>query len=161
MQRAARGLWAKRDRVEASIVDPDQLAGLDLPDERGAHDVEGAGLRGDDEALGKLPDRERPEAVGVPGGEDRALVGHHEAEGAFELGEHPHRRPFEVVMGHLGGEHRRHEVGVGRGGGGTTQPRDQLPVFTRFPLCPSASARTPSFLKTGWALSQVVEPVVE
>ena len=35
------------------------------------------------------------------------------------------------------------------------------PVFTRFPLCPSASARTPSFLKTGWALSQVVEPVVE
>jgi hypothetical protein len=34
-------------------------------------------------------------------------------------------------------------------------------VFTRFPLWPRASARTPSFLKTGCALSQVVEPVVE
>ena len=35
------------------------------------------------------------------------------------------------------------------------------PVFTRLPLWLKESARTPSFLKTGWALSQVVEPVVE
>ncbi len=34
-------------------------------------------------------------------------------------------------------------------------------VFTRLPLCPSASERWPSVLNAGWAFSQVVEPVVE
>jgi hypothetical protein len=34
-------------------------------------------------------------------------------------------------------------------------------VFTRLPLWPSASECIPSVLKTGWALSHVVEPVVE
>ena len=34
-------------------------------------------------------------------------------------------------------------------------------VLTRFPLCPRAIERTPSVLKTGCALSQVLEPVVE
>ena len=122
--------------MEPAIVDPDQLAGLDLTDERGAHDVEGAGLRGDHEPLGQLPHGERPEAVRVPGGEDGALVRHHEAEGPFELGEDPHRRPLEVVMGHLRREHRGHEVGVGRGGGGATQPRDQLAGVHQVPVVP-------------------------
>ena len=34
-------------------------------------------------------------------------------------------------------------------------------VFTKLPLWPSASECTPSVLKTGCALSHVVEPVVE
>ncbi len=34
-------------------------------------------------------------------------------------------------------------------------------VFTRLPLWPSASEWAPSVLNTGWAFSQVVEPVVE
>ena len=34
-------------------------------------------------------------------------------------------------------------------------------VFTRLPLCPSASECTPSVLNTGCAFSHVVEPVVE
>ena len=34
-------------------------------------------------------------------------------------------------------------------------------VFTRFPLWPKAIERTPSVLKTGCALSHVLEPVVE
>ena len=34
-------------------------------------------------------------------------------------------------------------------------------VLTRLPLCPSASVWAPSVLNTGWALSHVVEPVVE
>ena len=34
-------------------------------------------------------------------------------------------------------------------------------VFTRLPLCPNANECTPSVLKTGWALSHVLEPVVE
>ena len=34
-------------------------------------------------------------------------------------------------------------------------------VLTRLPLCPSASECAPSVLNTGWALSHVVEPVVE
>src|SRR5919106_54623 len=52
-------------RMQPSIVDPDQLTGLDLPDEGGPDDVEGAGLRGDDEALRKLPHRERTETARV------------------------------------------------------------------------------------------------
>ncbi len=113
-------------RVQPAVIDPDQLAGLDLADERGAHDVEGAGLGGDHEPLRKLPHRQRAETVGIAGGEDRALVRHHEAERALELGEHAHRGALEVVMGHLGGEHRRDEVGVGGGGGGAAEPGDQL-----------------------------------
>ena len=34
-------------------------------------------------------------------------------------------------------------------------------VFTRLPLWPSATAWAPSVLKTGWAFSHVVDPVVE
>ena len=34
-------------------------------------------------------------------------------------------------------------------------------VFTRLPLWPRATERTPSVLNTGCAFSQVVEPVVE
>ncbi len=122
--------------MQASIVDPDQLPRLDLPDERGADDVQGAGLRGDDEALRELADRERPQAVGVPSCEDRTLVGHHEAEGAFEFGEDPHRRPLEVVVGHLRREHRRDEVGVGRGGGRATQAGHQLLRVHQIPVVP-------------------------
>ena len=96
--------------VQPAVVDPDELAGLDLADERGSDDVEGARLGGHDEPLRELPERERPQAMGIAGGEDRPLVRHHEAERALELRQHAHRGSLEVVVRHLGREHRGDEV---------------------------------------------------
>jgi hypothetical protein len=43
----------------------------------------------------------------------------------------------------------------------TPTSRARSLVLTRFPLWPSATECTPSVLNTGWAFSQVLEPVVE
>src|SRR5207237_814922 len=63
--------------AKAPLVDDDQLAGLDLPDERRSDDVEGTGLRSEGVALLQAPQHERPQPMGVPCPEEVAgsLVG--------------------------------------------------------------------------------------
>src|SRR5947207_12336183 len=53
------------ERFDPAVVDPHELAWLDVADVRRAHDVEGTRLGCDAEALRQAPDRERPETVRV------------------------------------------------------------------------------------------------
>src|SRR5205807_7952080 len=72
---------------QAALVDDHELARLDLADERGADDVEGAGLRRQGVAVWEAAKGEGPEPAGIPGAEEGLLVHQHEREGPLELGE--------------------------------------------------------------------------
>ena len=68
------------------LVDDDELARRDLALERGADEVERAGLGGDDPVVVEPPERERAEAVAVAEGDEPALGERHAGVGALELG---------------------------------------------------------------------------
>ena len=70
--------------LEPALGQRNHLAGAHLADHLGADDVEGAALRGDDEAVVELAERQRPHAVRVAEGDDRVLGHHHGREGALE-----------------------------------------------------------------------------
>ena len=114
-------------RPQASLVQRDQLARLDLTDERGAHDVEGGCLRRQRPALGLVgraqsAETERAESVGVTDTHDVGGVEEDEGEGALEKGEHgPQRRlqrsvGYDAAFGRCGkfaGQEIGHEIAVG------------------------------------------------
>ena len=75
-------------------------------------DVEGAALRGDDEAVVEAPERERPDPVRVAEGDDRALGHHHGRVGALEPRHHVGDRVLDQLAV-MGGEQRRDDLRVG------------------------------------------------
>ncbi len=83
--RPGRLLRREAERLEPVLGDDDDLAVLDVADEAGADDVEGAGLGGEDVAAVELADDERADAEGVAGA-DELLVGQgDEGVGALDL----------------------------------------------------------------------------
>ncbi len=78
----------------------------------GADDVEGAALRGDDEALTQPPQRERSHAVRVAEGDDRALGHHHGRVGALQARHHVGDRVLDELAV-VGGDQRRDDLRVG------------------------------------------------
>ena len=69
--------------LEPALGQRDHLARVDLAQQLGADDVEGAALGGDDEAVAEPAERERPDAVRVAEGDDRVLGHHHGRVGAL------------------------------------------------------------------------------
>ena len=70
--------------ADAVVVQGHDLAGLDVADEFGAHDLEGAGFAADHVSVVQFADAERFDAVFVAAGID-AVAGHdHEGETAFD-----------------------------------------------------------------------------
>ena len=69
--------------TKAPVVQADDFSGLDVPDEGGAHDAEGAGFAGNHIALSQLADAKGLDAVLVPGGIDAVLRHDHECIAAF------------------------------------------------------------------------------
>jgi hypothetical protein len=110
---------------DASLVDAHQLAGLDVPQERRADDVERAGLGGDAEPVRQAADRERTQAVGVARREQAALVHHDERERALERGEHVDQGRLEVLRW-VPGEDRRDQIRVGGGRAPGADPLGEL-----------------------------------
>ena len=85
MQGRAGCSGAKRTDSMPLLGDHDDLAVLDVADEAGADDVEGAGLRGQDVAPVEFAQHQRADAERVAGA-DQLLVGQRdEGVGAFEL----------------------------------------------------------------------------
>jgi hypothetical protein len=123
-QRAPLGQPEPR-RDHAALVDPHQLAWLDVAEERRTHDVERAGLGGDAEAVREPADREGPQAVRVASREDAAFVHHHERERTLERGKDIDQRGLEVLRG-VPGEDGRDQVGVRRGGACGPYPPGEL-----------------------------------
>ena len=112
---------------ESARVDDDQLAGLDLPDERRSDDVERAGLGGKRVALLQAPEHQRPQAVGVPGPEKGDRVHQDQREGSRQRREHLHDRLLGVLLAAVG-DQGGDDVAVGGGVGpeGVRRPTRQL-----------------------------------
>ena len=87
-------------------VDLQELAGLDLTDHRGAHDVQGRGLRGHDPAALQAAQNQGTHAVGVASGIEGVLVHEDQGEGTAQ-----HRQDAARGLGDA-------ERGLGRLGGG-------------------------------------------
>ena len=85
--------------AQAVLVDGDQLAGLDLADERRADDVEGRGLRRHHPATLEPAEDERPDALGVAGGVQRASSMKTKRERALELRQQRQRRAPRATVG--------------------------------------------------------------
>ena len=116
LEDAALGLRRGEPRAAQALgVDGDELAGLDLADERRPDDVEGGGLGGDDPAAVETAQHERAHAVAVAGGVERGLVAEGDAEGALQVGQQAQRRLLDPQVGRRVGEQARHDVGVGGG----------------------------------------------
>ena len=116
LEDAALGLRRGEPRAAQALgVDGDELAGLDLADERRPDDVEGGGLGGDDPAAVETAQHQRAHAVAVAGGVERGLVAEGEAEGAAQIGQQAQRRLLDPQVGRRVGEQARHDVGVGGG----------------------------------------------
>ena len=165
-----RGVGEAR-RAHAVGVDRQQFARLDLADERGADDVERGGLGGHHPAA--VQPAERPAAArrGGRGRVQRVLVHEDQAERAAQRRQQLQRRLLQGGVGGAVGQQRAQDVGV-RGRRGAAQRLPISPasraraassaVLTRLPLCPNAIPVPAAVVRnTGWAFSQVVEPVVE
>ena len=126
-ERGARRL-GEPGRVQAAVVDPHQLPRFHVPDERRAHDVQRAGLRGEAEPVGQASDRQRPDPERIARRVDAPFVHEDEAEGAGQGRKELQRGVLEAVRRHLLGEHRRHHVGVG---GGAAPPARELRELVR------------------------------
>ena len=91
---ALRSPGEHRLHLEPPLAQRHHLAGLDLADHLRADDVEGAALRGDDEALGMpvgrlhLPQRQRPHPVRVAECDHGVLGHHHGRVGALQARHH-------------------------------------------------------------------------
>ncbi len=78
---------AQLDAAQAGVVDDEDLAEGDVADLVGLDEVEGAGLGGDDVAVGvvaQAAEHQRAEAVRVADGEQLVLGDEHEAVGALD-----------------------------------------------------------------------------
>ena len=81
-QAARRVRPGEAPRPDPALVDGDQLARLDLADERGAHDVQRRGLAGHHPAAASWPSTSGPEALRVAGRVQGVLVHEHQRVGA-------------------------------------------------------------------------------
>ena len=111
-QVALRSAFDHLARLEAALGQGDHLAGVHLAHQLGADDVEGAALRGDDEAVAEPAQRERPDPVRVAEGDDRVLGHHHGRVGAL----HPRHHLADRVLDQLaavGGEQGGDDLRVG------------------------------------------------
>ena len=160
--------------AQAVLVDGDHLARLDLADVGGADDVEGRGLAGHHPAALQAAEDERPDALGVAGGVQRGLVHPDEGVGAGELGQQLGRPLLQRGVGVVG-EQRGHQRGVvgaglelagvevelGVAAAGRRPSACRSRVLVRLPLWASAIEPSAVGRKVGWALCQVLAPVVE
>ena len=90
----------------------DHLAGVHLAHQLGADDVEGAALRGDDEAAVEPAEAERPDPVRVAEGDDRVLGHHHGRVGALQPRHHVRDRVLDQLAA-VGGEQGGDDLRVG------------------------------------------------
>ena len=101
--------------VQPVLVQPHDLARLDLADERGPDRIDGAALAGHDVApLGGLADAQRPNPVRIAGRLD--VVGEQEEErvGALQMVENVPQRVGLVLVGRLG-QQMNDDLGVAGG----------------------------------------------
>src|ERR1700686_2346675 len=82
-----------RQRLVA--LDGDDLAGTHLTDRLRLDEVEGAGLRGDDDRFAEPPENERPESVRVARGVNAARCQEDDGVRPFDLRERIDQRAFE------------------------------------------------------------------
>ena len=158
--------------AQAVLVDGDHLAGLDLADEGGTDDVEGRGLGGDHPAALEAAEHERPDALRVAGGVERVLVHPDEGEGALDGREQLGGVLLEALVG-VPGQQRGDQLGVVGGGRGVLGGQVEAAgaelgdavgssrVLVRLPLCARAIEPVSVGRNVGWALCQVLAPVVE
>ena len=160
MQSAPRSLGQRLRRVQAVLVDDDELAGPDVALEVGADQVERAGLGGDDPVVAEPAERERPEPVRVAEGDERAVGERDDRVGALEPRHRRRRRPRGSGDGSCAMQRRDH-LGVG----GRAEPdarrrrarRAAPPAFVRLPLWPSATVRARPCWTSGCAFAQCVD----
>jgi len=101
-------------RLQPARPERHDLARLDVAQELGPDDVEGAGLRRDAVAVAEHPERQGPHPGGVAERHD-AVTGHdHRGVGALEPRHHVGHRVLEPLRG-MGRQQRRDDLGV-RGG---------------------------------------------
>ena len=115
LEQAALGVrLGEPGRAQPVLVDRDDLARLDLPDEAGADDVEGGGLAGDHPAALEPAQHQRADALRVASGVQGVLVHEDQAVGALDLRQHLRRRLLDGEV-RVPGQHRGEDVGVGGG----------------------------------------------
>ena len=102
-------------RADAVGVDRQQLARLDVADERGADDVEGRGLGCDHPAAVQPSQAQRPHAVRVTGGVQGVLVHEGQAERAAHGRQQFQRSLLQAGIGGAVRQQRTQHVGVGVG----------------------------------------------
>ena len=98
-------------RLQPALGQADHLARVHFAHQLGADDVEGAALRGDDEAVAEPAEAERPDPVRVAEGDDRVLGHHHGRVGALE----PRHHLLDRVLDRLavvGRQQRRDDLRV-------------------------------------------------
>ena len=115
LEQAARRVGpGESPRPDPPLVDGDQLARLDLPHERRAHDVQGRGLAGHHPAAGQLAQHQGPEALRVPGRVQGVLI--HEDQRVGPADQRQRGQGTVLDAGHPRvGEQRGEHVGVGGG----------------------------------------------
>ena len=99
-------------RLDPALAERDHLARLDLAQELGADDVEGAALGGHAVAVAEHAERQRPQAGAVPEGHHRVLGHHDRGEGALEPRRHLGERVLDA-LGRVRGQERGDDLGVG------------------------------------------------
>jgi hypothetical protein len=82
-------------RSEAVLVRDDDFSGFHIPDVFRFNDVQGAGLRSEDDRVALSPNAERPESVRVPNPKDRVGCEHYERPGSSQIIEYFHQTLFE------------------------------------------------------------------
>ena len=114
---ARRLLGREAERLEPIVRDHHAFAVLDIADEAGADDVEGAGLGGEDVAAVELAQHQRADAQRVAGA-DQLLVGQrHQGIGALDLLDRLDEavdRPGPCGCGRPGGRSPRYRSWTGR-----------------------------------------------
>ena len=102
-------------RRPCSLVDDDDLAGLDLAHEIGADDVEPGGLAADHRVPFVAAQAERTHAVGIAEADQRVAAHDRRREGAADLGDGGAHGAQQVAL-RLVGDERRDHLGVGGAG---------------------------------------------
>ena len=106
-------LGREAEGLDALVRDHHAFAVLDVADEAGADDVEGAGLGGEDVAAVELAQHQRADAQRVAGA-DQLLVGQrHQGIGALDLLDRLHEAVDDPVLAAAGDQVDDH-LGIGR-----------------------------------------------
>ena len=84
-------------RADPLVIDHNDLARLDIANEGGTDQVEGASLGGEDPTIIQLAERERPEAARIAHADDFLLTHHHHGECSSQLAERADRTAHRVV----------------------------------------------------------------